>query len=291
MNTLDMSINPEEIDLKLTEMIENSKQEMSIGNLKIIMNLIDLTTLSVTDNEANVSELCNKVERFPSVFPHIPNVAAVCVYPSLIPVVCSYIKNTNIGFASVGGGFPASQTFMEIKIKEVQLAVERGATEIDIVLNVGHFLAGKYVEVQDEIAVLKKAAGNAKLKVILETGALPGYAAVRKASFLAMDGGADFIKTSTGKIEPAATPEAFLVMVEALHDFFNETGKAIGNKPAGGISTPEDALIYFTIVKNVLGEQWLNNKLSRIGASRLSNNLLSKIQDLSGEGQSFLPYF
>ncbi|MDX2445325.1 MAG: deoxyribose-phosphate aldolase [Bacteroidales bacterium] len=291
MNTLEMPTNHENIELKVAEMIENSKQEMSVANLKKIMNLIDLTTLSVTDNEANVSELCNKVERFPSVFPNIPNVAAVCVYPSLIQVVCSTIKNANIGFASVGGGFPASQTFMEIKIKEAQLAVERGATEIDIVLNVGNFLAGKYVEVQDEIAVLKKATGNAKLKVILETGALPGYGAVRKASFLAMDGGADFIKTSTGKIEPAATPEAFLVMVEAIHDFFNETGKAIGIKPAGGISTPEDALIYFTIVKNILGEHWLNNKLFRIGASRLSNNLLGKIQDLSGERQSFLPYF
>jgi deoxyribose-phosphate aldolase len=291
MNTPDMSINQEDLEHKVAQMIESSKLELSIANLKKIMNLIDLTTLSVTDNESKVSELCNKVERFPGVFPHIPNVAAVCVYPTFIPLVCSTIKNVNIGFASVGGGFPASQTFIEIKIKEIQLAVEQGATEIDVVLNVGHFLAGKFVKVQEEVAILKKAAGTAKLKVILETGALPGYAAVRKASFLAMDGGADFIKTSTGKVEPAATPEAFLVMVEAIHDFYNETGKTIGIKPAGGISTPEDALIYFTIVKNVLGDTWLNNTLFRIGASKLSNNLLAKIQGISGEETSFLPYF
>ena len=291
LKKLDKTINPEEIHKKTEKGIEESKQEMSVITLKTIMSLIDLTTLSVTDNEDTVIALCNKVNNFPKVFPNIPNVAAICVYPSLVSAVCSNIRKPNIGIASVGGGFPASQTFPEIKCKEVQLAVEKGATEIDIVLSVGKFLAEKYTEVHTEIADLKKAAGKSKLKVILETGALPDYNAVRKASIIAMDAGADFIKTSTGKIQPAATPEAFFVMVEAIFDFYSETGRAVGIKPAGGISTAEDALIYYSIVKYILGGQWLNNKLFRIGASRLTNNLINKIQDLSGEKSSILPYF
>jgi len=284
-------VNQEKIRQNSQELIENSKKELSVENLKLIMSLIDLTTLNVTDNEEVVTEMCNKVEGFQDVFPKIPNVAAICVYPSLISVVRSAISKPDFGIASVGAGFPASQTFPEIKIQEVKLAVESGANEIDIVLSVGKFLAGKFNDVYDEIVGLKSAAGSAKLKVILETGALPDYDAIRKASVLAMAAGADFIKTSTGKINPAATPEAFLVMVNAISDFYKETGKSIGIKPAGGISTAEDALIYFNIVKGVLGKDWLNNKLFRIGASRLTNNLLYKIHELSGEEYSNQSYF
>ena len=288
---LDTPVNHESIKQKSRELIESSKKEMSVENLKLIMSLIDLTTLSVTDNEERVKKMCEKVEVFQDVFSDIPNVAAICVYPSLISVVGSTISNPNFGIASVGAGFPASQTFPEIKSREVQLAVENGANEIDVVLSVGEFLAGKFDAVYDEIVALKNASGMAKLKVILETGALPDYDAVRKASIIAMAAGADFIKTSTGKIDPAATPEAFLVMVKAISDFYKETKKSIGIKPAGGISNAEDALVYFNIVKKVLGNDWLNSKLFRIGASRLTNNLLDKIHELSGIENPNRSYF
>ncbi len=263
------------------KLIKTSQVEMTDSNLKTLVSLIDLTSLNVDDNEKKIQDLCLKVNLFNEAFPSVPNVAAICVYPSLIPVVFSNLNSRKVRIASVAGGFPASLTFIEIKKREIELAVEAGADEIDIVLPVGKFIEKKYKDVHDEITQLKEAAGKAELKVILETGALSGYESVRNASLIAMDAGADFIKTSTGKIPQAATPDKFLVMVEAIKDFHNKTQKMVGIKAAGGISTPEDALIYFTIVKNVLGEKWLNNKYFRIGASRLLSNLLDKIQELS----------
>ena len=263
------------------KLIKTSQLEMTDSNLKTLVSLIDLTSLNVDDNAKKIQDLCLKVNLFNEAFPSVPNVAAICVYPSLIPVVFSNLNSRKVRIASVAGGFPASLTFIEIKKREIELAVEAGADEIDIVIPVGKFIEGNYKEVHDEITQLKEAAGKAELKVILETGALSGYESVRNASLIAMDAGADFIKTSTGKTPQAATPDKFLVMVEAIQDFHNKTQKMIGIKAAGGISTPEDALIYFTIVKNVLGEKWLNNKYFRIGASRLLSNLLDKIQELS----------
>ncbi len=277
---------PETLQLKnikntTEKLIKKSLLEMTDSNLRTLVSLIDLTSLNVEDNANNIKDLCLKVNLFPETYPSVPNVAAICVYPSLIPVVSSSLNIKKVRIASVAGGFPASLTFIEIKKREIELAVKAGADEIDIVLPVGKFIEGKYEEVHDEIAQLKKSTGRAELKVILETGALSGYEAVRKASLLTMDAGADFIKTSTGKIPQAASPDKFLVMAEAIQDFHKKTNKMVGIKAAGGISTPEDALIYFTIVKNVLGEKWLSSKYFRIGASRLLNNLLDKIKELS----------
>lgn len=263
------------------KLIKVSQEEMTESNLKTLVSLIDLTSLNVDDNTKNIQDLCLKVNLLTEALPSVPNVAAICVYPSLIPVVFSNLSSRKVRISSAAGGFPASLTFIEIKKREIELSVEAGANEIDIVLPVGKFIEEKYEEVHDEITQFKEAAGKAKLKIILETGALSGYKAVRKAALLAMDAGADFIKTSTGKIPQAATPDKFLVMAEAIQDFHLKTNKMVGIKAAGGISSPEDALIYFTIVKNVLGEEWLNNNYFRIGASKLLGNLLDKIKELS----------
>ncbi len=280
-NEYQKTILKKNINITTEKLIKISREEMTDSNLKTLVSLIDLTTLNVDDNAKKIQNLCLKVNLLTESYPSIPNVAAVCVYPSLIPVVSSYLNSRKVRIASVAGGFPASLTFIEIKKREIELAVEAGANEIDIVLPVGKFIEEKYEEIHEEITQLKEAAGKAKLKVILETGALSGYKTVRKAALLAMDAGADFIKTSTGKIPPAATPDKFLIMAEAIQDFHLKTKKMVGIKAAGGISTPEDALIYYTIVKNVLGEEWLNSKYFRIGASKLLNNLLDKIKELS----------
>ncbi len=187
----------------------------------------------------------------------------------------------NIGIAAVSAGFPSSQTYREVKELETEMAVSKGATEIDIVLSVGEFLAGNYKNVHEEIKAIKKACGNAHLKVILESGSLKTADLIRKASLLSIDAGADFIKTSTGKTQPAATPEAAFVMLNAIKDYYKISGKKIGFKPAGGISTAEDAAIYYRLTEKILGEEWLNNKLFRIGASRLANRLIEKVYDKS----------
>lgn len=280
-NEYQKTILKKNINITTEKLIKISREEMTDSNLKTLVSLIDLTTLNVDDNAKKIQNLCLKVNLLTESYPSIPNVAAVCVYPSLIPVVSSYLNSRKVRIASVAGGFPASLTFIEIKKREIELAVEAGANEIDIVLPVGKFIEEKYEEIHEEITQLKEAAGKAKLKVILETGALSGYKTVRKAALLAMDAGADFIKTSTGKIPQAATPDKFLIMAEAIQDFHLKTKIMVGIKAAGGISTPEDALIYYTIVKNVLGEEWLNSKYFRIGASKLLNNLLDKIKELS----------
>ncbi|MEA1898496.1 MAG: deoxyribose-phosphate aldolase [Bacteroidota bacterium] len=269
----------------------DSPKEMNVSNLKLLMGIIDLTTLNSTDSESRVKDFCSKVNNFKNSFNDIPNVAGICVFPSLVRVIHENLKEKGVEIVSVAAGFPASQTFLEIKLEESRLAVKAGATEIDIVLNLGQMAEKNYATVHDEVQQIKAAIGDAKLKVILETGVLSDYNLIWKASILAMDAGADFIKTSTGKINPAATPDAFLVMTLAISEFYRLTGKKTGIKPAGGISSNEDALIYFHIVKTILGKSWLNKSLFRLGASRLTNQLLSGIYELMGGKNSLQPYF
>lgn len=243
---------------------------------KQCLHQIDLTTLNGDDTTAKVEKMAKKVNEFSQHFPSIPNVAAMCVYPALVETAKQTLTEP-IGIAAVAAGFPASQTFIEVKVAESALAVHAGATEIDIVISQGKFLEGKYQEVFDEIAEIKAAIAPAHLKVILETGALKTAENIYKASLIAMAAGADFIKTSTGKIAVNATPEATYVMCCAIRDWHEVTGQKVNFKPAGGVSTTEEAVQHYTIVKHVLGKDWLNNESFRFGASRLANNLLSSI--------------
>ncbi len=245
---------------------------------KKCLNLIDLTSLNSTDTYGGIISMVEKVNNFSTKFPHLDNVAAICVYPSLVPVVKENLQIQNIGIASVAAGFPSSQTFVEVKIAETSMAVLEGATEIDVVISIGKFLEGKYDEVHEELSEIKAACRDAHLKVIIESGALGSAANIKKASVLAMSAGADFIKTSTGKMPVAATPEASYIMCSAIKDWNAKTGAKVGYKPAGGIVTTADAVTHYTIVKSVLGNAWLNNKMFRIGASRLANNLLTSIE-------------
>lgn len=263
----------EAVDTIRKKVLENTNTEV----LKTLFSCIDLTTLNSTDNPTLVQGMVNKVNQFEVNFSDINNVGAICVYPSLANTVARFLNDTSIGVASVAGGFPASQTFIEVKIAETALAVADGATEIDIVIPVGDYLEGNYVKLFDEVSEIKSACGEAKLKTILETGALKTAELIKKAAIISMEAGTDFIKTSTGKMDIAATPEAAYVMCEAIKEFHTKSGKKIGFKPAGGISTPDEAVLYYSIVKEVLGEDWLTPKLFRIGASRLANNLLSEI--------------
>lgn len=241
------------------------------------LNQIDLTTLSVDDTTDKVATMAQRVNEFETQFPHLKNVAAICVYPALVKTVRDHLT-APIGIAAVAGGFPASQTFLEIKVAEAAMAVKDGATEIDIVLPVGKFLEERYEEVADEIMEIKAAIGEAHLKVILETGALRSAENIYRASILAMAAGADFIKTSTGKIAVNATPEAAYVMCKAIRAWYEKTEQVVCFKPAGGVSTTDEAVAYYTIVKEILGQDWLNNTRFRFGASRLANNLLTSIQ-------------
>lgn len=252
--------------------------------LKLLFNCIDLTTLKTTDSTQSVAEFTERVNAFEEEHPEMPNVAAICVYPCFAPIVRSVLDVTDVNIACVAGGFPASQTFPEVKVAETALAVECGADEIDIVLNVGNFLDGDWEEVSDEIDELKQACREAHLKVILETGALKTAENIRAASILAMHSGADFIKTSTGKEYPGASLEAAYVMCQCIKEYYEQTGRKVGFKPAGGVTTTDEALGYYTIVKHILGEEWLDNEYFRIGASRLANNLLS---DIFGEETKF----
>lgn len=245
--------------------------------LKFLFNCIDLTTLNATDSPQSVAAFTERVNDFEEQHQDLPNVAAICVYPNFAPIVRTVLDVTEVNIACVAGGFPSSQTFPEVKVAEVALAVEGGADEIDIVLNVGNFLDGDWEEVCDEIEELRHSCRDAHLKVILETGALKTAENVRAAAILAMYSGADFIKTSTGKGYPGASLEAAYVMCQCIKEYYEKTGRKIGFKPAGGVSTTDDALGYYTIVKAVLGEEWLDNEYFRLGASRLANNLLSDI--------------
>lgn len=262
-----------EVDRILGEHIaENMRPEV----YKQCLNCIDLTSLNGTDTEEQIFNMVQKVNKFEESYPDIPNVGAICVYPSLVSTVKENLTE-DIGIAAVAAGFPASQTFIEVKIAETSMAVMEGATEIDVVISIGKFLSGEYETVREELTEIKSACRDAHLKVIIETGALETATNIKKASILSMSAGADFIKTSTGKIPVAATPFATYVMCQAIKAWYEQTGEKIGYKPAGGIVTTEDAIKHYTIVKEILGEEWLNNKFFRLGASRLANNLLTSI--------------
>ena len=252
---------------------KNSTKEI----YEFLLSIIDLTTLATTDNRERVAAFTKRVNDFEAEYPQLKNVAAICVYPNFSEVVRMNLEVSEVNIAAVAAGFPSSQTFQEIKVAEVALAVANGANEVDIVINVGEFLAGEYDEMCETIIECKGACRDAHLKVILETGALKSASNIMKASILSMYSDADFIKTSTGKMEPAATPEAAYVMCKAIKAYYEKTGRKVGFKPAGGIVTPEDAVKYYSIVKEVLGEEWLNSELFRLGASRLANNLLGEI--------------
>jgi deoxyribose-phosphate aldolase len=267
----------EDIQQKVAIIGNNSHQYATTENLKKIFNLIDLTSLNTEDNTENIKSMAVKVSDFKNHYSDMPNVAAICVYPSMVECIKSNLTVSGLGLASVAGGFPSSQTFLNVKIEECKQAIAAGATEIDIVLSVGKFFEEDYEYCFKEIKDIKSAIGDNHLKVILESGTLKTYQQIWDASILAMEAGADFIKTSTGKQNPAATTDAVYVMTKAIKAFYDATGKKIGLKPAGGIGTKEDALAYFAIVQENLGDEWLNNKLFRIGASRLANNLLSDI--------------
>ena len=279
LSDMNLSVDPDE----LKQQLERSKAAIPAGDnkelLKQIFGLIDLTTLSEQDNLVNVGQLCDKVNQLSEAYPAMPSVAAICVYPELVSVVKEKLDNPLISIASVGGGFPASQTYTNIKVMEIEQAIQQGAEEIDIVLPVGKFLMNDLEYVSYEIHVIKECIGSVHLKVILETGSLKDFSLIRKASLLAIEAGADFIKTSTGKISPGATPEAMAIMCCAIRDYYMRTGKKIGIKPAGGISDTQTALLYYHIVKEILGEEWLNRERFRIGASRLANRILGEYFD------------
>ena len=251
---------------------------------KLLFNCIDLTTLKTEDSEESILKFTERVNELDNEHPDLKNVAAICVYPNFAKIVSQSLEVESVNVACVSGGFPSSQTFTEVKVAETALALADGATEIDIVIPVGKFLSGDYEGMCDEIEEIKSICGDRHLKVILETGALKSVDNIWKASILAMYSGADFIKTSTGKQEPAATPEAAYVMCQAIKAYHEKTGRKVGFKPAGGINSVGDALVYYTIVKEVLGKEWLNNTLFRIGTSRLANLLLS---DIVGEEMKY----
>ncbi|WP_308228898.1 deoxyribose-phosphate aldolase [uncultured Prevotella sp.] len=246
---------------------------------RFLFGSIELTTLKTTDSDTSVLAFTERVNDFDNKYPDLPHVATICVYPCFAKTVAESLEVDGVEIACVSGSFPSSQARIEVKVAETSLAVADGATEIDIVMPVGKFLSGDYEGVCDDIAELKAACGeDVAMKVILETGALKTASNIKKASILSMYAGADYIKTSTGKLEPAATPEAAYVMCQAIKEYYDKTGIQIGFKPAGGINSVMDALIYYTIVKEVLGEKWLTNKWLRLGTSRLANMLLSELK-------------
>ena len=271
-------ISDADVAAKVAEIIEKKVPENDTLEVKkFLMGSVELTTLKTTDSEESVLAFTEKVNKFEDAYPDLPHVATICVYPCYAKIVSQSLEVEGVEVACVSGSFPSSQALIEIKTVETALALKDGATEIDIVMSVGKFLSGDYDTVIDEISELKAICGERKMKVILETGLLPSAADIKKASLLAMYAGADYIKTSTGKEKPAATPEAAYVMCQAIKEYYNKTGIQIGFKPAGGLNTVHDALVYYTIVKEVLGEKWLTNQWLRLGTSRLANLLLSEV--------------
>lgn len=280
-----ININEFDIAQKVIEAKNLAKEMFTADNLKTAFSLIDLTSLNAADQKSKGQEMAEKVNNFPSNYPGIPHVAAICVYPPLVKTVATYLKVKSVGLAAVAAGFPSSQTFIEIKTAECHQTAFSGATDIDIVISLGTWFDGDYQTVFDEIKACNKAIGHSHLKVILETGALQTPEHIWNASIIAMEAGAEFIKTSTGKMDPAATPEAAYIMCEAIKAYHAKTGRKVGLKPAGGIVSSEDAIRYMAIVKMVLGDEWLNKKQMRLGASRLANNLIQDIQKIEkGKG-------
>lgn len=264
--------------------VEKVHENDNIDVKKFLMGSVELTSLHTTDSEDSILAMAERVNEFDNTYPDLPHVATICVYPCFAKILSESLEVDGVEIACVSGSFPSSQALIEVKVAETALALKDGATEIDIVMPVGKFLSGDYEGTADEISELKEVCGEHKMKVILETGCLKTAENIKKASIIAMYAGADYIKTSTGKLEPAATPEAAYVMCQAIKEYYKKTGIQVGFKPAGGLNTVMDALIYYTIVKEVLGEKWLTNKLFRLGTSRLANLLLSEV---TGEETKF----
>ena len=275
----DTSLNDREVREAVQKIIAEKVHENDTADVKkFLFGSIELTTLKTTDSDVSVMAFTEKVNQFDQQYPDIPHVATICVYPCFAEVVKDTLEVEGVNIACVSGSFPSSQALLEVKTIETALAIKDGADEIDMVMPVGKFLQGDYEGVSDEIQEMKAVCGDHALKVILETGDLVTASNIKKASILAMYAGADYIKTSTGKEKISATPEAAYVMCQAIKEYYNETGIQIGFKPAGGINTVMDAITYYTIVKEVLGEKWLTNKWLRLGTSRLANLLLSEIE-------------
>jgi len=271
-----IEINEAKMTTRLEEIKERSSNLKDKAIFQKIFSLIDLTSLDVSDTNDKIQSMVNKINLLPERFPDLPNVAAICVYPSFIPVLYKELKIKTVMKASVGASFPSSQTYLDVKINEVKRILEEGADEVDIVISVGKFMAGKHEEVFNEINEIKRIMGGKHLKVILETGVIKDLNSIILASFLAMEAGADFIKTSTGKNGDGASPEAVYVMCRAIKEFHEKTGKVVGIKPAGGISDASTAIQYYMIVNEILGNDWVNPQRFRLGASRLANNLLGE---------------
>lgn len=287
LNKYDVNLNDAEIAEEVKQIIaDNYEANNTTEVLKFSLGCIDLTSLNPTDNEERITEFTQRVNDFEEKYPELDNVASICVYPNFAEVVSTNLDVSEVDTTVVAAGFPSSQTFDEIKVAECSLAVAAGADEVDIVINVGQMLAGQYEEMCDTIQECKAACKDKIFKVILETGALKEASIIARASVLAMYAGADFIKTSTGKISIAATPEAALVMCKMIKQYYDQTGIKVGFKVAGGVKTPEDAVKYYSIVKAILGDEWLTKDLYRIGASSAANNLLSAI--LGQETKHFL---
>lgn len=270
-------LSDEEVSEKVTAITaENFDENKNADVLKILYSCVDLTTLNTTDSKESLWKFVEKVNHFEGEHPEINNVAAVCVYPNFVASVKEALT-ADVRIAAVSGGFPSSQTFTEVKVAETALAIADGAEEIDIVMNVGLFLDKEYQDLCEEISEIKETCRGAKLKVILETGALPSGVAIHQAAVLSLYSGADFLKTSTGKGYPGASPEAVYVLCRAIKSYYEKTGNKVGIKVSGGVSTPDDAINYFTIVKTVLGKEWCNSTLFRLGSSRLADNLLARM--------------
>ncbi len=267
------------------------KKESKVDGLKMVLNMIDLTTLEGKDTVGKVRQLCYKAMHLHDALPGLPTVAAVCVYPSMVKTAVKALQGSGIKVASVATAFPSGQAPRDVKLRDTRFAVNEGADEIDMVISRGKFHEGEYGYVFDEIATIKEACGDARLKVILETGELGNFDKVRRASDIAMHAGADFIKTSTGKIQPAATLPVTLVMLEAIRDYYYATGKMVGMKPAGGISKSKLALHYLVMLKEVLGDDWLSNEWFRFGASSLANDVLMQLVKESTGAYQSAPYF
>lgn len=279
LNQYETNLDDEQIKAIVAKLIAEKVPENSTQEVKeFLMGSVELTTLKSTDSEESVMAFTEKVNQFAEAYPGLPHVATICVYPCFAKIVSDTLEVDGVEIACVSGSFPSSQALIEVKVAETALAVKDGATEIDIVQSVGKFLSGDYESVCDEISELKAVCGEKKMKVILETGLLKSCSNIKKASILAMYAGADYIKTSTGKENPAATPEAAYVMCQAIKEYYDKTGIQIGFKPAGGLNSVNDAIIYYTIVKEVLGEKWLTNQWIRLGTSRLANLLLSEVE-------------
>ncbi len=273
------AVSEKEVDKIVAAARKDAVKNCNADVYRTCFSLIDLTTLNETDSIRSVENFVGKAVRMQQHYPSIPNVASICVFPSFVDVVGLGVEGSDIAVTSVAAGFPASQTFIEVKMLEVAMAVENGADEIDVVINVGEMIQEEYDQMANEIEMLRHEAGEETVfKVIVESGALKTPELIRRASLLSMFAGADFVKTSTGKISVAATPEAAVVMCQAIKDYYQQTGRRVGFKAAGGIRTAEDAALYYTIVKNILGPDWLTPKLFRIGASSVANSLISAIE-------------